>query len=186
MSDTETLARLARNIRAQRTRRQWTLDALAARAGLSKGVVVAVEQGRGNPNLATLIRISDALGVSLTALLEGGEEPAVRVTDRTSLLWEGPSGGTGRLLDGTDSPTPVELWHWRLEPGERHDSEPHAAGTRELLHVYTGELTLTVGGQEVVVPSGASARMTADEPHAYANAGRVAAEFVGVVVPPSS
>ncbi len=189
MPDTEslaTLASLARNVRAQRARRQWTLDTLAARSGLSKGVVVALEQGRGNPNLATLIRLSDALGVSLTALLEGGEHPAVRVSDRPALLWEGPAGGTGRLLDGTDSPSPVELWHWRLEPGERHDSEAHAPGTRELIHVYSGELVLTIGGQDVRVPAGSSARMTADEPHGYGNPGATAVDFAGVVVPPAT
>ncbi|GHF10078.1 transcriptional regulator [Amycolatopsis deserti] len=182
---TEPAAVLARNIRAHRSARQWSMDALAARAGLSKGVVVALEQGRGNPNLATLIRVSDALGVSLTALLEGGEPPAISVTDTDTVLWEGPSGGTGRLLSGTDAPAPAELWRWHLEPGERHDSEGHAPGTHELIHVLSGELHLGVGDRSVTVPAGSTARMTADEPHSYANLGEVPVDYVGVVVVPS-
>lgn len=181
----ESVTNLARNIRALRTTRQWSMDALAARARLSKGVVVALEQGRGNPNLGTLIRVSDALGVSLTSLLEGGEPPAVSVTDTDTVLWRGPSGGVGRLLSGTDAPAPAELWRWRLEPGERHESEGHAAGTRELIHVLTGELRLSVGPQTVSVPAGSTARMTADEPHAYANETPETCEYLGVVIVPT-
>ncbi|NIH86232.1 helix-turn-helix domain-containing protein [Amycolatopsis granulosa] len=181
---TDPAAVLARNIRVHRSARQWSMDTLATRAGLSKGVVVALEQGRGNPNLATLIRISDALGLSLTALLEGGEPPAISVTGTATVLWRGPSGGTGRLLSGTDAPAPAELWRWHLEPGERHDSEAHAPGTHELIHVLSGELHLSVGERSVGVPAGSTARMTADQPHSYANQGGEPVDYVGVVVVP--
>jgi transcriptional regulator with XRE-family HTH domain len=186
VTDGEPVAVLARNIRARRTARRWSMDALAARAGLSKGVVVALEQGRGNPNLATLIRVSDALGVSLTALLEGGETPSISVSEHGTVLWEGASGGVGRLLAGTDAPAPAELWRWRLEPGEEHRSEGHAPGTHELIHVLSGRLRLTVGEESVTVTSGATARMTADQPHGYANPGTGPVEYVGVVVVPVS
>ncbi|WAL65553.1 XRE family transcriptional regulator [Amycolatopsis cynarae] len=186
MTDGEPAAVLARNIRARRIARHWSMDALAARAGLSKGVVVALEQGRGNPNLATLIRVGDALGVSLTALLEGTEAPSISVHDQGNLLWEGESGGTGRLLAGTDAPAPAELWRWRLQPGEEHRSEAHAPGTHELIHVLTGSLRLSVGQEEVTVPAGSTARMTADRPHGYANVGEEPVDYIGVVVVPVS
>ena len=56
---------VARTLQALRADRGWSLDQLAARSGVSKGVLVALEQGRSNPNLATLARIGDAFGVPL-------------------------------------------------------------------------------------------------------------------------
>src|ERR1700748_2634609 len=77
-----------------------SLDQLAARSGVSKGVLVALEQGRSNPNLATLARIADAFGVPVTQLVDVGGGPAVRVSgpDGSRTLWQGPAGGTGTIV----------------------------------------------------------------------------------------
>jgi len=80
MSDTpHVTGAVARTLQALRTERGWSLDQLAARSGVSKGVLVALEQERSNPSLATLARISDAFGVPVTRLVEISDEPAVRV-----------------------------------------------------------------------------------------------------------
>src|ERR1700757_5023292 len=73
-------AAVARTLQALRADRGWSLDQLAARSGVSKGVLVALEQGRSNPNLATLARIGDAFGVPVTLLVDVGGEPAVRIS----------------------------------------------------------------------------------------------------------
>ena len=68
---------VARTLQALRADRGWSLDQLAARSGVSKGVLVALEQGRSNPNLATLARIGDAFGVPVTQLVDvGGNLPS--------------------------------------------------------------------------------------------------------------
>ena len=87
---------VARTLQALRADRGWSLDQLAARSGVSKGVLVALEQGRSNPNLATLARIGDAFGVPVTQLVDLGGEPTVRISrpDASRVLWRGPSGGT--------------------------------------------------------------------------------------------
>ncbi|MGH3382731.1 MAG: hypothetical protein ACRDP6_49190 [Actinoallomurus sp.] len=54
------------------------------------------------------------------------------------VLWQGPSGGTGTLLAGSDPRPSVELWRWELRPGERRDSEAHTSGTREIITVESG------------------------------------------------
>ena len=55
-------------------------------------------------------------------------------------LWHGEQGGFGTLLAGVNDPEFAELWEWVLHPGDRHASPDHAPGTRELIHVLTGEL----------------------------------------------
>jgi transcriptional regulator with XRE-family HTH domain len=57
-------------VRQERQSRRWTLDQLAEAAGVSRRMVVNVEQGTANPSVGTLLRISDALGVGLPALVE--------------------------------------------------------------------------------------------------------------------
>ena len=55
-------------VRQERQSRRWTLDQLAEAAGVSRRMVVNVEQGAANPSVGTLLRISDALGVGLPLL----------------------------------------------------------------------------------------------------------------------
>src|SRR2546423_5106706 len=106
---------LARTLQSLRAERGWSLDQLAARSGVSKGVLVALEQARSNPNLATLARISDAFGVPVTYLLDVPAEPTVRVTGpaQARTLWHGPRGGTGTIIAATAAPWAAELWRWR-------------------------------------------------------------------------
>jgi transcriptional regulator with XRE-family HTH domain len=179
---------LARTVAALRAERGWSLDALAGRSGVSKGVLVAVEQGRSNPNLATLARIGDAFGVPVTRLLEGAEESVIRISghDDARVLWTGSAGGTGTIIAATPPPWAAELWRWQLEPGERFGGESHAPGLRELTVVESGELTLTVAGRIYRLGAGEGARFPGDLPHGYANEGSERAVLTMVcVIPPA-
>ncbi|MGC3000714.1 helix-turn-helix domain-containing protein [Streptomyces sp. G35A] len=188
MSDLELLTQsLARNVRRWRTERGFTLDALAARAGVSRGMLIQIEQARTNPSIGTVVKIGDALGVSVTTLLDYERGPKVRVVpaDQAVRLWHTEAGSFNRLLAGTEAPGPLEMWDWRLMPGESSDSDPHPGGTVELVHVTSGELTLTVDGVEHRVPTGASASFEANTPHTYGNQGDVPMEMIMTVsVPP--
>ena len=62
-------ARVAALLREERERRGWSMTALASRAGLSQQSVSYVERGMRIPNLDTLLRVCDALGVSLADIL---------------------------------------------------------------------------------------------------------------------
>ena len=92
-------AAVARTLQALRADRGWSLDQLAARSGVSKGVLVALEQGRSNPNLATLARIGDAFGVPVTLLVDLGGEPAVQISspDADCALRDSPLSRCSRV-----------------------------------------------------------------------------------------
>lgn len=187
MPELETLtAAIANNVRAQRAHRGMTLDELALRSGVSRGMLIQIEQGRTNPSINTLNRIADALGVSVGRLVEVSDTPVVRVVHASDVvtMWRGERGGSARLLVGSDLPAILELWDWRLGPGEHHDSDGHAAGTRELLTVLTGELTLSVYGKSHVIRKDEAVLFTADRPHRYANEGAEEVRFVMVVTEP--
>ena len=179
-------AALARTLQALRSERGWSLDQLAGRSGVSKGVLVSLEQGRGNPNLGTLARIGDAFGVPLTRLVEVTGESGVRISGpgEARVLWRGPSGGTGTILAATDPPWAAELWRWTLQPGEGFGGDAHMPATRELASVEQGILTLTVGGENYEVTAGESARFPGGVPHAYRNDGTMPVTLTMIVVVP--
>ena len=182
-------AAVGRNLRRLRTRRAWTLDELAGRSGVSKGMLIQIEQSRTNPSLGTLCRVAEALDVSLARLVDLDEAPAVRVVtaDQGVLLWRDGEASHGRLLVGTDRDAHIELWDWLLAPGVAHTSEAHAPGIEELLHVTEGVLTLEVDGTtHEVGPAGAVA-FQADRPHAYRNAAAATpVRFTMTVVQPEA
>lgn len=182
----EVAAAIARNARDLRGDRQWSLDQLAIRSGISKGMLVQIEQARTNPSIGTLCRLADAFGVSLAQLVELSVGSTVRVVDAREVvrLWEGATGSAGDLLVGTDRAEHVELWRWHLAAGDEHDSDGHLGGTRELIAVLSGTLTLVVDGEDHRVEAGGAVLFDADRPHRYRNAHKRTLDLVLVVVQP--
>ena len=174
---------VARNVRSARAAAGLSLDALAARAEVSKGALVALEGARGNPTFTTLVRLADALGRSVSSLMEDAREEPVVVVDADDVepLWTGPSGGTARLLLTNPRPTPVEVWRWELHPGERQDSHAHQAGVTETLTVVRGQMLLVVGDITRPLRAGETTAFAADAPHAYEGAGRGPCELIMTV-----
>jgi transcriptional regulator with XRE-family HTH domain len=175
---------VARTVKTLRADRGWSLDQLAGRSGVSKGVLVALEQGRSNPNLATLARLSDAFGVPVTQFVDVSTEPVVRITKSERVLWHGSSGGSGTIIGATDPPWATELWRWDVLPGESFGGDSHAPGTKELVWVESGTLTVTVAGQAHEVTQGHSARFSGAVQHDYRNASDEPVSFLMVVVIP--
>ena len=171
---------LAEAVRRFRAARSWTLDDLAARSGVSRRLVVQIEQGEANPSIGTLLRLAGALEVTLTDLVSDQETTTLGVcapSDATE-LWQGPAGGRALL---EVSRGPLELWSWTLEPGESHVSDAHQPGALELIKVRRGTLVLEVGDQSVQVKTGHSAWFDASRQHAYQNATTTPVTFTLVV-----
>lgn len=185
-STTALASAIGARVRQERQARRWTLDQLAEAAGVSRRMLVNVEQGATNPSVGTLLRLSDALGVGLPALVEPPEPKPLRVTRQGegAALWTGEAGGRGLLVAGTEPPDVVELWDWSLGVGDRHRSEPHAPGTRELLQVREGTVTVEVAGESVTLAPGDAISFPGDVQHAYGNRGTEPASFSLAVYEP--
>jgi len=180
-------AAIGARVREERQARRWTLDQLTEAAGVSRRMVINVEQGSANPSVGTLLKISDALGIGLPALVE---PPPARRTLKVirhgqgAVLWTGERGGRAVLVAGTEPPSVVELWDWTLGVGDRHVSEAHAPGTKELLHVLAGTVTVEVAGQSVTLEVGDAVTFASDVAHYYASAGTTPARFSLAVFEP--
>lgn len=175
-------------VKQLRQARRWTLDQLAEAAGLSRRMLVNVEQGAANPSVGTLLRLSDALGVGLPVLVEPSQPEPLRVTSGGggAVLWTGEHGGRGVLVSNIEGPDVVELWDWTLGPADAHISEAHTAGTQELAQVQAGSITIEAGGQSVVLETGDAVAFRGDVAHSYLNHGTEPARFSLVVFEPGA
>ena len=173
-------------VRHERQSRHWTLDRLAEAAGVSRRMLVNVEQGVANPSVGILLRISDALGVGLPALVEAPHPKPVQVTRRGegAALWTGEHGGYGVLVAGTEPPNVVELWDWTLGPGDIHKSEAHSSGTKELAQIHEGTIVLEVAEQLYNLNVGDAVAFRGDAAHSYFNASEDFARFSLAVFEP--
>lgn len=173
-------------IKQERSNRRWTLDQLAEVAAVSRRMLVKVEQGAVNPSVGTLLRLSDALGIGLPALVEPPTPRTVKLvrSGEGARLWSGDHGGAGVLVAGTQPPDVVELWDWTLNPGEHHASEAHTSGTRELLHVQTGSILVTVGDDAYELRTGDALTFYGDVAHSYDNPGQEPVRFSLTVFEP--
>jgi transcriptional regulator with XRE-family HTH domain len=158
-------------VRRERQSRRWTLDQLAESAGTSRRSVINVEQGTANPSVGILLKISDALGIGLPALVAAAETKPLAVTraGRAAALWTGKFGGRGCLVAGTEPPDVMELWDWTMNPGDHHASAAHAAGTHELVHVLAGTISIEVADRSVDLHVGDALSFPGDVNHSYAN-----------------
>lgn len=173
-------------VRAERRARGWTLDQLAQAAGVSRRSAINVEQGAANPSVGTLLRLSDALGVGLPALVEPPQAAPMKVTrhGQGAVLWTTEAGGSARLVAGSGPPDVLELWDWILGPGDRHASEAHTARTAEVIQVQEGTVLVQAGEQSVTLARGDAVSFPGDVAHSYANPGTATARFSLAVFEP--
>lgn len=157
----------------------WSQDHLAGASGLSKGTIVAIEQQRSNPSVATLCALSETLGVGLSTLLERQTQALVkqRRAEDAVVLWTTPAGSRAALLLGTDPPMGVELWDWELAAGDAFGGAAHPRGTKETIRLHDGALAITTDGRTHEMTPGDVLVFEAHQPHRYANPGTTTARF---------
>ncbi|MDN7143652.1 helix-turn-helix transcriptional regulator [Pseudomonas sp. JQ170] len=175
------LQHVSQNIRRLRHAAELSQSALAEKSGVSRRMLVAIEAGEKNVSLTTLDRIAEALDVAFTDLIQA---PDNRDPSRINeLAWTGVHPGSKAvLLASSVASREVELWEWRLEPGEVYQCEADADGWSEQLYVFEGCLTLAFEDQRHQLQTGDFFSYASNRVHAYRNEGDVATRFVRNVV----
>lgn len=159
---------LATNLRRLRARAGLTVVDLARRSGVGRATLTQLEAGGGNPTLETLYALANELGVPLADLItaHAGAPPHVvragggpRVAGTAVEAW---------LLEQTrDGGRSMEIYAFTLHGRDAQHSAAHPAGTREHLHVHTGEVRTGPADEPVDLGPGDYADFAADVPHLY-------------------
>ncbi len=166
-------------VRARRKERGWSLDRAATRLGVSRRLLTQIESGSANPSLSTLLSIANGFGIDLTNLIAQTPSAVDAVlqpdNETAAVLWSTDAGSHARLLVGMG---PLEMWVWRLEPGESKRSDAHSAGSIEALIVTAGRVEVDIeGGDTRTVNAGQSLIFAVDVGHGYRSGADGAAEF---------
>ena len=167
------LAALGERVRRERTERRLSLNDLAARAGVSRSMLSAVERGGKAPTVLVLDRIATGLDTSIARLL--GEERAGRVVvirHGEQDVARDRAGWERRVLSPVLPGVEFELMRTTIDAGvDAGVFSPHAAGSREYLAVERGTLRLTLDGVAHILRAGDSIYYAGDCRHAFANPG---------------
>lgn len=166
-------------VRTERKKRGWSLDRAATRLGVSRRLLTQIESGSANPSLSTLLSIASGFGIDLTSLVAdtSGAVDAVMQPDNdgAAVLWSTDVGSRAQLLVGMG---PLEMWSWRLAPGDSKRSEAHSPNSLEALIVTTGQVEIEIeGGDTRTVGAGQSLIFAVDAAHEYRNVADHVAEF---------
>lgn len=73
VSETHVLRLLADRIKALRRTRGWSQEQLSERAVMQRSYLADLERGSRNPSVRTLVKIANAFGVPVAALVEEQE-----------------------------------------------------------------------------------------------------------------
>jgi transcriptional regulator with XRE-family HTH domain len=192
---------LPARLSALRAARSLSLRELAARSGVSAGMISEVERGAKSPTVRLAYQLARALGCSLSELLEGpapfasrgesgdasgdasgGAPAAAVVVPGPRALLDDPASGLRReghghpLLHGR-----LEVAVYTLQPGARSGPlDPNRPGTLETLVVLDGRLELHLDGHPLHLEAGASAGHGVHATE-YANPGRDPCRFLVLV-----
>jgi transcriptional regulator with XRE-family HTH domain len=173
-------------LRSLRRARRLTLREIGARAELSESFLSQLERGQTGVTIASLQRIAGALGVEVSDLFaaDSSRRPRViRARERQLVGW----GRLGRKAFLTPKPFEfLEVVVAQFEPGGSTGDEPYRHGdSEELLHVVRGAVELELDGELVALDTGDSAHYRSSTLHRVSNPGRVEAEVLFIVSPPS-
>jgi transcriptional regulator with XRE-family HTH domain len=162
----------ARNIRRLRFRRGLTVERLAQLADINLLTLDRMENGKGEPTLALAWKLATALDVPFAALMAEHAAGGTFITrrDRAKVVVSADLGLASRALFPFDEEAGVEFYELRLAPHHHETSKPHAAQTREMLHLAEGALEVVVGREPPYrVNKGDTIQFPADLPHSYRN-----------------
>jgi transcriptional regulator with XRE-family HTH domain len=180
LAPAELVGRVAASLRAVRRSRNLSQHDLAQLANVTASAISQAERGERGLSLATLVRLSEALGVTIDDLLRGDEPEVYRVGRRTDDPQFGLEHTLTLLGAAPGSSLRVDLVrlgpHEAGEPAERLRGTGVVAVSSGLVHVEVAGRTPAVRHWEVLVAD-------AERVDGWRNLGQAEAVLFWIVVP---
>ena len=152
-SDSGLSHQLAKRIRGLRLERAISLDALAAKSGVSRSMISLIERGESSPTAVVLEKLASGLGVTLASLFDarldtakGSGGPIARRKNQPQ--WQDPASGyVRRNVSPPDVPQPMQIVEVHFPPGAKvaFDATAREMRVYQQIWVLVGSINITVG-----------------------------------------
>lgn len=177
-------ARVGAQLRAARLAARKSMAEVAEEAGLTKGFLSKLERDLANVSVASLIRLCDALGVSVGSLFQTPKGEVIRRDTRPEINFGGRKMTEYLLTPSGEKRLQAILSD--IEPGGGSGAEDYSLPADvEFVFVLSGQLEVTVAGKQVTLREGDAFTFPADTRHSFRGAPQAGTTQVLWVVSPA-
>lgn len=177
--------RIAGQVRTLRAAAGLSLEALAARSGVSRSMLSVIERGESSPTAVVLERVATGLGVPLASLFDAPAATAEPVARRAEQpLWRDPASGYERRnVSPVTAASPLRIVEVSFPPKARVAYETAAREPRmhQQVWVLEGRMQVSVGDRVHRLEAGDCLAMRLDQPTMFHNPGPTAARYAVVI-----
>ncbi len=179
---------IGREVRALRLQQSITVAELAAKTGLSSGMLSKIENGNTSPSLTTLQTLAEGLSVPITAFFKGFEERRDAVHTKAGHGVEAEREGTRaghqyRLLGhiGANS-SGVIVEPYLIELTDASDIFPTFQHSGiETIYMLEGEVEYRHGDKTYLLEPGDTLFFDADAPHGPEELRQLPARYLSII-----
>lgn len=176
--------RIARQLKALRDARGWSLDALAERSGVSRSNISLIERGQSSPSAMVLDKLATALGVAVASLFDdaapgAAASPLARRAEQA--LWTDPASGyVRRQLSPPGLGSPLQLVEVSFPAGARvaFDTAQREADIHQQVWLMAGQMQISVGEQAWALAAGDCLAFALNQPVLFHNPGPQEARYL--------
>ncbi len=175
---------IASRVRALRTARGLSLEALAKLSNVSRSNISLIERGESSPTAALLDKLAAALGVSLASLFaeqeDGGSPPSPLSRASQQTAWTDPASGYTRRNLSSAAPSPIQLVEAVFPAGQRTvlDSSARGSEIHQQIWIIEGTMEITVGEQHWRLDAGDCLSMEVAPQMVFHNPGSSSARYL--------
>jgi len=172
-------------LRTLRIERNLSQRDLAASSGVTNGMISLIEQNKHSPSVATLNRITDALGIPFGEFFTLGQPAEPKIFFKPHELTKLVEGKLMlSIVAGNRKSKALQILHEVYQPGGDTGPEMLSHPGEEGGVIITGEVEITVGGQSQVLGPGDAYYFDSKIPHRFRNIGTAPAILVSACTPP--
>jgi len=155
---------LGERLRALRSSKEWTLEELAERSGLSKPFLSRLESGDRQPSIAAVLTLARVFGVPMGSLFDTRQEDENCLVVRAGSAPIHKGNGISYVPLSGASRFNLQPMRAMISPS-RQGSERYQHEGEEWLYVLSGRLLLKVGDREYKLEAGDGAHFDSRQPH---------------------
>jgi len=160
---------IAQRIKKIRTEKDLTLEEVAKRTGLTKGLLSKIENTKVSPPISTLVKIAKALGVSLSDLFSTSDAHQIKIVRKEQRLKYNPESSPGgqvveSLVNGFHGQK-IEPLIITIDDPDHYTTKFYNHPGQEFIFVLAGTMKYLYKDEENIVSEGDSLYFNAEYSH---------------------